>query len=73
MIEYRARPAKPVNGRPSWHGLYRLDARGAWLVAKSRYGAIEYTTPASALEGARWCACRAVRLADESGTCKQTA
>lgn len=58
MIEYRARRAKPVNGLPSWHGLYRV-APGAWRTAKSRYGAIEYTSADHALAGAMFCALRA--------------
>jgi hypothetical protein len=56
MIEYRVRRAKPVNGLPSWHGLYRLDARGAWITAKSQYGAIEYMSADHALAGAMFCA-----------------
>lgn len=62
MIEYRAKPSRPVNGLPSWHGLYRVDARGGWILARSAYGPIEYTTAEHAVSGAHVCALAAVRV-----------
>lgn len=45
---FRAVPSKPVNGRPSWRGIYSVEP-GRWKVVCNRNGLpIEYMTPEAA-------------------------
>jgi hypothetical protein len=59
IIDVRAkRTTCALNGKPAWFGLYQLTPGGTWLVARSGYGAILYTTAEYAKAGATYCALR---------------